>query len=111
MSDDTRSRMLETIKAFLGDDQDPAQVERTYAKVSEILTPGEVIEYIAVQKPLMSLTPDSVVLTDKRFIVYRPRVFGRVNFSDYVWRDLADAKLKHGMITSTISCEPCKVLC
>jgi hypothetical protein len=91
------------IRALLSDDQDPAQVEKTYLKVSEILTPNEVIEYIAVQKPLMALTPDSIVLTNRRFIVYRPKVFGRVDFTDYIWRDLSDAKLKHGVITSTLS--------
>ena len=99
-----QSGISHMIKALLSDDQDPAQVEKTYLKVSEILSPNETIEYIAVQKPLVSMSPDSIVLTNRRFIVYQPKVFGlRVDFVDYLWRDLTDAKLKHGMMTSTLS--------
>lgn len=91
------------LKKFLSEEQNPVQVEQVFAKVRQILTSGEEILYIAVQKPLMSLSPDSVVLTNKRFIVYRPTLFGRVDFQDYVWRDLHDARLSEGFINSTIT--------
>lgn len=91
------------ISKFLSEEQDPAQVQQVFGKVKQILTTGEEILYIAVQKPLMNLSPDSVILTNKRFIVYRPGLFGQVNFEDYIWRFLHDAKLSEGMITSTLS--------
>ena len=69
-------------------------------KHAQLLTAGEEIAYIAVEKPLVSLSPDSVVLTNKRFILYRPKLFGRVEFEDYIWRDLHSAELVEGVINS-----------
>lgn len=98
------------LKKFLSEEQDPAQVQKVFAKVQQILTSGEEILYIAVQKPLMSLSPDSAVLTNKRFIVYRPTLLGGANFQDYIWRDLHDAHLSEGMIKSTFTLQTAKGL-
>ena len=91
------------ISRFLSEQQDPAVAGQVFEKVSQILTAGEEIAYIAVEKPLVSLTPDSVVLTNKRFIIYRPKLLGRVEFEDHIWRDLKEAQLKEGVINSTFS--------
>jgi len=88
------------ISRFLSDEQDPAIAAQVFEKASQLLTNGEEIAYIAVEKPLVSLTPDSVVLTNKRFIIYRPKLLGRVDFEDYIWRDLHAAQLNEGMINS-----------
>lgn len=56
----------------------------------------------------MSLSPASVVLTNKRFIVYRPTLLGAANFHDYVWRDLHDARLSEGIINSTVTLQTIK---
>lgn len=91
------------IKRFLNEEQDPAVVKRVLLKVKQILTSGEKILYIAVQKSLVNLSPDCVVLTNKRFIVYRPKLLGGASFHDYIWRDLKDAQLKEGMLRATIT--------
>ncbi len=91
------------ISRFLSDEQDPGAAAQVFEKVSQLLTNGEEIAYIAVEKPLVSLTPDSVVLTNKRFIMYRPKLFGRVEFEDYIWRDLHSAELKEGVINSVFT--------
>lgn len=96
------------LKKFLSEEQDPAQVQQVFAKVRQILTNGEEILYIAVQKRLISFSPDSVVLTNKRFIVYRPTLLGGANFQDYIWRDLHDARLTEGIINSTITLQTVK---
>jgi len=96
------------LKKFLTDEQDPTQVQQVVAKVRQILTSGEEILYVAVQKPLLSFSPDSVVLTNKRFIVYRPTLLGGANFQDYIWRDLHDARLSEGMIKSTFTLQTVK---
>ncbi|HQV28491.1 MAG TPA: PH domain-containing protein [Thermoflexales bacterium] len=88
------------ISRFLSDEQDPGAAAQVFEKVSQLLTAGEEIAYIAVEKPLVSLSPDSVVLTNKRFIVYQPKLFGRVEFEDYIWRDLHSAELVEGVINS-----------
>lgn len=91
------------ISRFLSDEQDPAIAAQVFEKVTQLLTTGEEIAYIAVEKPLVSLTPDSVVLTNKRFIMYRPKLLGRVDFEDYIWRDLHSADLTEGVINSRFS--------
>jgi hypothetical protein len=96
------------LKKFLSEEQDPAQVQQVFAKVRQILTGGEEILYIAVQKRLISFSPDSVVLTNKRFIIYRPTLLGGANFQDYIWRELHDARLSEGIINSTITLQTIK---
>lgn len=91
------------INAFSNDEQDPAVVEQVHEKVSQILTDGEEIRYIAVQKKLvMNMSPDCVVLTNKRFIIYKPKLLGRVEFEDYIWRNLKDAHVKEGLRGATL---------
>lgn len=77
---------------------------RVRDKVGQILTSDESITVVSTQKkPLLNWAPDSAVLTNRRFIIYRPRMFGRVTFEDYIWRDLQDAKLTEGMLGATLS--------
>jgi Bacterial PH domain/Short C-terminal domain len=88
---------------FTNEEQDPAVVEQVYSKVSEILTSGEEIRYIAVQKKLgLNVSPDAVILTNKRFIKYKSKMLGRVDFEDYIWRDLHDVHVKEGMRGATL---------
>lgn len=91
------------LQKYLREGQGPKSVRDAHAKVSQILTRGEEIVYIAVQKPIASLSPDCVVLTNRRFIIYRPRFFGGASFEDYIWRDLEDAHLEEGVISSTFT--------
>lgn len=91
-------------KKFLNEEQDPIIVSQIHSRVSEILTKEEEILYIAVQnKPIVNIAPDSVVLTNRRFIIYKPKMFGRVVFTDYIWRDLRDAKYKEGILGATLT--------
>ena len=91
------------IRRFLNEEQDPAVVKQVLLKVKQILTSSEEILYIAVQKSLINLSPDCVVLTNKRFIIYRPKLLGGASFQDYIWRDLKDARLKEGMLRATLT--------
>lgn len=94
------------LNKFANEEQDPSVVEKVYSKVSEILTDGEEIRYIAVQKKLvMNISPECVVLTNKRFIIYKPTMLGRVEFEDYIWRELHDAHVKEGMRSATLTME------
>lgn len=89
---------------ILNEEQDPAVVEQVQGKVTQILTNGEEIRYIAVEKkPGVNLAPDCVVVTNKRLIIYRPKTFGRVAFEDYIWRDLHDATLKESILGATFT--------
>jgi hypothetical protein len=89
---------------FLGDDQDPAVVDKVVKKAIELLTRGEEIEYVGVQKkPIVTIAPDAVLLTNKRFIVFRPKIMG-MTFEDHVWREVANVHMSEQMLSATISC-------
>jgi hypothetical protein len=92
------------LSAFLGDEQDPAAVSKMVAKAKDLLTSGEQIEYIAVQKkPLVNIAPDGVLLTNKRLMIVRPKLLG-MTFQDYIWRDIGDIHMSEQMLTATITC-------
>lgn len=93
----------DSIAAFITEDQDPVQVGKVVDRVAKLLTSGEKVLYIAIQKPMtVDLSPDVVVLTNRRFMYYRPSVLGRAEFTDYIWRDLGTATLQEHMMRSTV---------
>ena len=93
------------LSRFLGDEQDPKIVEKIVAKTKELLTRGEEIEYIGVQrKPIITLAPDAVVLTNKRFIIVRPKIMG-MTFIDHIWRDIKNIHMSEQLLTATVTCD------
>lgn len=92
--------MINDLKKFLNEEQDPKAVEKLMGKVSGLLTAGEVVEYIAVQKkPAINLSPDCIALTNKRIIFCRPKNFGlSMDFQDYLWKDIADCHIKENIL-------------
>jgi hypothetical protein len=92
------------IDKFITEDQDPEQVARIYEKLSQLLTRGEEPLYIAVQKPVgIDLTPEIVVLTNRRLMHYKPDLFGRAQFADYIWRDMRTVELEENVWRSTLT--------
>jgi hypothetical protein len=88
----------------MADNQEPTIVEQAHNRASGMLTRGEEILYIAVQhRPVLNLTPEYVVLTSKRFIIFRPKLLGGMAFEDFPWLTLWDATLKEGMLGSSLS--------
>ncbi|WP_184390330.1 PH domain-containing protein [Xanthomonas arboricola] len=95
---------MDAVAQFLTDEQDPVAVGKILPKVSELLTRGEQVEYIAVQKKMvMNLSPDAVVLTNRRFIVVYPKLFG-MTFRDFPWREVLDVHMSEQMLGATIMC-------
>lgn len=97
--------MINDIKKFLNEEQDPKAVEKISEKVNDLLTNGESVEYIAVQnKPAINLSPDSVVLTNKRILFFRSKSFGLVtDFKDYLWKDVAESHISEAILGSTFT--------
>ena len=91
------------LSRFLNEEQDPDTVEDVHRQVQPLLTRGETISYIAVQqKPIVNIHPECVVLTTRRFMLYKPRLLGRVEFEDYIWRDLGEVTLREGVMGATL---------
>jgi len=88
------------IEKFLTEEQDPKAVEKIYLRLADLLTSGEEIIYIAVQKkPLVNLFPECVALTNKRVLFFSPANLGlSIKFLDFVWKDIVDVFSKEEII-------------
>lgn len=97
--------MKEQIKKFLNEEQDPKAVEKITNKLNDLLMKNEEIGYIGVQKnPVLTVFPDSIVLTNKRIILCKPKNLGlSMDFSDYTWEDITASFVKEGILGSEFS--------
>jgi len=97
--------MKEQFKKFLNEEQDPKAIEKITSKLNDLLMKGEEIGYIAVQKkPAITVFPDSIVLTNKRIIICKPKNLGlSMDFTDYTWDDVAGAFVKENILGSEFS--------
>lgn len=94
--------MLENLKNILNEDQDPKAIEKITSKLENLIMSNEEIGYIAVQKkPALTIFPDSVVVTNKRIILCKPKNLGlSMDFIDYDWDDIEAAFVKEGILGS-----------
>lgn len=97
--------MKEQIKKFLNEDQDPKAIEKITSKLQDLLMKNEEVGYIGVQKkPAITVFPDSIVLTNKRVILCKPKNLGlSMDFVDYDWEDVAAAFVKENILGSEFS--------
>ena len=94
--------MLDNLKKILNEDQDPKAIEKITAKLENLLMTNEEVGYIAVQKkPAVTILPDSIVATNKRIILCKPKNLGlSMDFIDYDWEDIAASFVKEGIFGS-----------
>lgn len=92
--------MLDNLRKILNEDQDPKAIEKITAKLDNLLMSNEEIGYIAVQKkPAVNIFPDSIVVTNKRIILCKPKNLGlSMEFVDYDWDDIAGSFVKEGIL-------------
>ena len=97
--------MKEQFKKFLNEDQDPKSIEKITNKLQDLLMRNEEIGYIGVQKkPAINVFPDSIVLTNKRIILCKPKNFGlSMDIVDYDWDDIAGTFVKENILGSEFS--------
>ena len=96
------------IEPFINDEQDPKTAEKVLAKIEDMLTPGEQVVYLAVQKkPAVTLIPDSIVVTDKRLIFCKPGNLGlTTNFEIYSWKDIKEVSFKEEFFGAKFTAVP-----
>jgi hypothetical protein len=97
--------MKEHIKSFLNEEQDPKAIEKITSKLNDLLMKNEEIGYIGVQKkPAITVFPDSIVLTNKRIIICKPKNLGlSMDFTDYTWDDIVGTFVKENILGSEFS--------
>ena len=97
--------MKEQFKKFLNEEQDPKAIEKITNKLSDLLMRNEEVGYIGVQKkPAINVFPDSIVLTNKRVIICKPKNLGlSMDFTDYPWDTIAGAFVKENILGSEFS--------
>ena len=92
--------MIDNLKKILNEDQDPKAIEKITVKLENLLMSNEEVGYIAVQKkPAVTIFPDSIVVTNKRIILCKPKNLGlSMEFIDYDWDDIAGSFVKEGIL-------------
>lgn len=93
---------------YTNDEQDPKTVEKVFGKLSNLLTSGESIKYIAVQKkPVANITPDSIALTNKRIIIFKPKNLGlTMEFLEFFWKDVDNCQMKEEIFGASFTIKP-----
>ncbi|MDI9310792.1 MAG: PH domain-containing protein [Limnohabitans sp.] len=94
--------MIDNLKKILNEDQDPKAIEKITAKLENLLMSNEEVGYIAVQKkPAVTILPDSIVVTDKRIILCKPKNLGlSMEFIDFNWDEVSGTFVKEGILGS-----------
>jgi hypothetical protein len=97
--------MIDNLKKILNEDQDPKAIEKITSKLENLLMSNEEVGYIAVQKkPAITVLPDSIVVTNKRIILCKPKNLGlSMEFMDYDWDDIAGTFVKVGFLGADFS--------
>jgi hypothetical protein len=79
--------------------QDVSLVRTIEERVRPILTSQETIQFVAVQeRPVVNIAPDAIIVTERRLIIYRPKLLGRFDFQDFLWFDLYNAHFKQNLL-------------
>ncbi len=99
---------MTNIDKFLIDEQDPKAVEKVINKLTDLLTSGEELIYLAVQKkPAVNLLPSSIAISNKRIFYCEPGNLGlTMNFKDISWKNIKEVSFKEEFFGSKFICVP-----
>lgn len=97
-----------SIDKFIQDGQDPKVAEKIHNKILDMLTHGEAINYIALQKkPAVTLLPDSIAISNRRIFLCEFTKLGlATNFEIFSWRDIKDIAFKEEIFGSKVTVIP-----
>jgi len=97
-----------SVDKFIQDGQDAKVVERIHDKIVDMLTAGEYIQYISLQKkPAVTLLPDSITISNKRIFLCEFTKLGlATNFEIYSWNDVKDIAFKEEIFGSKVTVIP-----
>jgi len=90
------------MEQYLTDDQDPKTAEKVLGKLRDMLTSGEIVVYLAIQKkPAVTLIADCIAITNKRIIFCLPENLGlTTNFITFQWEEVKEVSFKEAFFGS-----------
>ncbi len=91
------------LSKFVTDGQPPKVIAKLLGRIDQVCTDDESPEYAAVQHLPGVMSPDAIVLTNRRVIIFRSKAFGRMNMIDVQWMDVHDIHIKEGIVGAGIS--------
>jgi predicted RNA-binding Zn-ribbon protein involved in translation (DUF1610 family) len=92
------------LSRFMSEGQNASMIAKLLDRVKQICTSTEEIMYMAVQqKPIANLSPDAIVLTSRRAIIFRQKMLGTMEFVDVPWSQVGNVHVKENMIGATVS--------
>lgn len=93
---------------FAIDGQDIKIVEKLVVKLQDMMTEGERIDYIAVQKkPAVTILPDSITISNKRIFLCEFTKLGlATDFEIFSWKDIKDIAFKEEIFGSKVTVIP-----
>ena len=96
------------INKLIQDGQDTKVVEKIQSKIIDMLTVGEFIQYIALQKkPAVTLLPDSITVSNKRIFLGEFTKLGlTTNFEIFRWEEIKDIAFKEEIFGSKVTVIP-----
>ncbi len=96
------------MEQFAQDGQDIKIIEKLVTKGQDMLTPGEKIDYIAVQKkPAVTILPDSITISNKRIFMCEFTKLGlATDFEIFGWQDIKDIAFKEEIFGSKVTVIP-----
>jgi hypothetical protein len=96
------------IEHYLSDDQDPKTAEKVLGKLRDMLSSGEDVIYLAIQKkPAVTLIPDCIAVTNKRIVFCIPENLGlTTNYITFTWAQVRDVSFKEEFFGSKFITNP-----
>jgi hypothetical protein len=95
---------MNTFDHLIQDEQDPETVGKLHKKLITLMTSGEDLMYLAIQKkPVGNIAPDCIAITNKRIVFCKQKNLGlSMDFVDYYWKNIVDCILKEGLLGADI---------
>lgn len=89
---------------FMSDGQNASMIAKLFERVQQICTSTEEIMYMAVQqKPIANISPDAIVLTSRRAIIFRQKMLGTMEFVDVPWSHVSNVHVKENLLGAVVS--------
>jgi hypothetical protein len=90
------------IEQYLSDDQDPRTAEKVLGKLRDMLSSGEAVIYLAIQKkPAVTLMPDCIAVTNKRIVFCLPENLGlTTKYITFTWAEVKEVSFIEAFFSS-----------